>query len=101
LELSKHFIAGLGLGLLLAACAGASFPYHYYGIDLSDSLLKGPTTQDDLSLSATCMPTSGDASPCTGILTSEFLALKQDYINTKNELNSCQQKLVAYESKVN
>jgi len=93
MELTKHFAAGIGIGLCLAACAGASFPYHYYGVDLSDSLLRGPSAADDLSLSATCLPTASDAAPCTGMITSAFLALKQDYINTKNELSDCQRSL--------
>lgn len=91
--MTKQFLAGMGLGLLLAACAGASFPYKYYGVDLSDSLLLGPTPSDDLSLLQSCMPTATDKSPCTGMLTDAFLAMKQDYIDTKNQLIACQQQL--------
>lgn len=92
---SKVFAAGIGLGLLLAACAGAQFPYQYYGMDLTDQKLLGPTAADDLSLLTTCQATASDASPCSAMLTSEMLALKQDYINTKNQLNDCQQQLAA------
>lgn len=86
------FILGLLLGIFVAACAGATFPYHYYGLDLADQKLLGPTTADDLLLSV-CLANSADASPCTAMMTADYLALKADYLNTKNDLNDCQQKL--------
>lgn len=95
MELTKHFAAGIALGLLLAACAGAQFPYKYYGVNLNAETLQGPTPADDLGLVSTCAANSSDASPCTGMLTSQFLALKQDYINKANELETCQQQLAA------
>ena len=36
MAMNKHFLAGMLMGLGLAACAGASFPYKYYGLDLKD-----------------------------------------------------------------
>jgi hypothetical protein len=95
MELTKHFAAGIAMGLLLAACAGASFPYKYYGVDLIDQKLLGPTPADDLSLLAECSPTAANAAPCTGMLTDAFLALKQDYLDKENQLNNCQQALAA------
>ena len=94
MELTKHFAAGIAMGLMLAACAGVSFPYHYYGLDLKDQKLLGPTIQDDVDL-AVCDATSADQSPCTAMMTSDYMALKQDYLNTKNQLNDCQQNLAA------
>lgn len=95
MELTKHFAAGIGMGLLLAACAGAQFPYKYYGVNLATDTLQGPTPADDLGLITQCTANPSDGSPCTAMLTDAFLALKQDYINTKNELNNCQQNLAA------
>ena len=94
MELNKHFACGLLLGLGLAACAGASFPYHYYGVDLKDGKLLGPTSQDDLDL-AVCDATSSDASPCTAMMTSDYLALKQEYLSLENQLNDCQQQVAS------
>ncbi len=93
--LTKNFAAGIGVGLMVAACAGVQFPYKYYGVDLVDQKLLGPTAVDDLSLLTECSATATDASPCSAMLTSQMLALKQDYISTKEQLISCQQQLAA------
>lgn len=90
--LTKQFALGLLLGLSLAACAGATFPYHYYGVDLKNAKLLGPTASDDVELSV-CQATASDQSPCTAMLTADYLTLKGDYLNTKNELIACQQQL--------
>jgi hypothetical protein len=88
----RGFVVGIILGLTLAACASATFPYKYYGIDLADKKLLGPTAPDDVSLSV-CEATPNDASPCVAMLTDQYLILKDDYLNTKNQLIACQQQL--------
>lgn len=93
MELKRQFFLGLLLGFGLFACAGASFPYKYYGLDLAGGALRGPTAADDLSLEKTCDATTNDASPCTAMLTADFLTLKQAYIDQQNQLNNCQQAL--------
>jgi len=93
--LTKQFGIGLLLGLSLAACAGASFPYKYYGVDLAGGALRGPTVQDDLPLAATCDATSANDSPCTAMLTADFLTLKQAYLDQEVQLNNCQQSLAS------
>ncbi len=90
--LTRQFIIGMLFGLCLAACAGATFPYHEYGVDIPDSLLRGPTTQDDLSLTV-CLPNATSQSPCVAMLTDVFEALKTDYIDTKDQLIACQHQL--------
>jgi len=92
---TKQFAIGLLLGLSLMACAGASFPYHYYGLDLAGGELRGPTASDDLPLAVTCDATASDASPCTAMLTADFLTLKQAYLDQQAQLNNCQQTLAA------
>lgn len=91
--LKKQFLAGIALGLGIAACAGASFPYKYYGLDLRDSKLLGAQASDDLDLVLTCAATATNASPCTAMLTDEALALKQEYITLNQQLVACQQQL--------
>lgn len=91
--LTKQFAIGMLLGLCLMACAGASFPYKYYGLDLAGQALRGPTAGDDLPLAATCDATASDASPCTAMLTADFLTLKQAYLDQQVQLNNCQQSL--------
>jgi hypothetical protein len=92
--LTKQLALGILLGLSLAACAGVSFPYKYYGIDLPENKFRGPTEQDDEDISR-CLPTATDKSPCTGMFTEIFLEMKKDYIETKNQLITCQQQLAA------
>lgn len=82
------FSLGIGCGLILAACA-TSFPYKYYGVDLKDQKLLGPTPADDLPLT-TCEQTSVDASPCTALITSSFLDLKKSYKDCQDALSACQ-----------
>jgi hypothetical protein len=89
--MNKHFIAGVCLGIGLMACA-AAFPYKYYGLDLKDQKLLGPTPADDLPLSD-CDATASNAAPCVGMMSDAFLALKQDYLDIQNQLNDCQHQL--------
>lgn len=86
------FICGVTFGVLVTACASAVFPYHYYGLNLKDGLLMGPTAADDLPI-AECNATATDASPCSVVKTAAMLELKRDYIDTKNALIACEQQL--------
>lgn len=88
----RSFAIGVLSGLFLAACAGATFPYHYYGIDLKDGKLLGPKPADDLDL-AVCNAIPSNASPCIAMLSDSFLSLKQDYMEIQNQLNACQHQL--------
>lgn len=90
--MKRQFAIGVLLGLSLAACAGATFPYKYYGIDLVGQKLHGPTVNDDLDLTV-CDATSIDKSPCTAMMSDAFRALKQDYMDTQNALVACQHQL--------
>lgn len=87
--LTKQFTIGVCLGLCLAACAGVSFPYHYYGLDIPGQSLRGPTPTDDVALSV-CLATATDLSPCTVMLSDQYKALEQDYLTTKQQLIDCQ-----------
>jgi hypothetical protein len=88
------FICGVTFGILVTACATATFPYHYFGLDLKGEMLRGPTALDDLPL-AECNATATDASPCTVVKAATMLELKRDYIDTKNALIVCQAQLAA------
>lgn len=87
--MTKELTIGILLGFSMAACAGLSFPYKYYGLDVPGGSLRGPTPADDVSLSV-CLATSSDAAPCTVMLSDQYLALKQDYLTTKQQLINCQ-----------
>lgn len=89
---NKQFAIGVLLGLSLAACAGATFPYKHYGIDLDAQALRGPTPSDDLSLSV-CLATATDKSPCTAMMTEVFDEMELDYRDTKDKLITCQHQL--------
>lgn len=90
---TKQFAIGVLLGLSLAACAGATFPYKFYGVSLEQDKLLGPTPADDISLSLNCHWTNADASPCVAMLDGVFYAMKQDYLDTKNKLIACEHQL--------
>jgi hypothetical protein len=91
--LNRSFLAGLALGILLMGCAGASFPTKYYVLDAvdynKDGRLLGPSEIEDLSFDR-CQPSVSNLHPCVVVFTSDFLALKQDYLDTKNKLISCE-----------
>ena len=97
----KKFIwpmVGLVLGFIVSACATSSFPYTVYGLSLkdtiADSMLLAPTgsTLPDISLT-TCEPSATSVSPCVTMLTTQYIAWKEDYTNTQNQLVACQQQL--------
>lgn len=90
--LARSFGVGILFGLMLAACAGATFPYKYYGIDLEDSKLLGPKPSDDVEL-AVCKATAGNQAPCVAMMSDEFLSLKKDYMDAQNQLSACQHQL--------
>lgn len=80
---------GIGLSFLVVACAGASFPYHYYPYDIQNHKLVGDTEEHDLSDSV-CLSTEVNQKPCTVVLTDDFYQLKADYLKTKSDLIECQ-----------
>lgn len=88
----KWYVTGMAVGVMLAACAGISFPYHYYGLSAAtyaNGKLVGPTPADDLDLMQ-CQPSTQNARPCLVMVSTDFLAMKQDYVDTKNQLIACQ-----------
>lgn len=86
------FVCGLIFGATVTACATATFPYHYFGLDLKEGKLLGPTAADDLPL-ATCDASVADQSPCVAMMSAAFLEMKKDYLDTKNALIACQKQL--------
>lgn len=85
------FAAGLGLGMIVSACATGSFPFTSYGLDLKDQKLLASASSGapDLPLS-TCSPTPESISPCVVFMTPEYIAVKTGY-------EECQVNLVACE----
>ena len=97
MKITISLFVGIILGLAISACA-TSFPYTSYGIVLKDTiadsmlLAASGSNKPDLSFSV-CEANSITQSPCIAFLEADYLALKADYLNTKNELQSCQQQL--------
>jgi hypothetical protein len=87
--IKKDFFWGFLGCFLLVACAGASFPYRHYPLDLENEKLLGAEAKDDLPLT-TCLGVSGNRYPCMVVKTDEFYALKGDYLKTKEALEACQ-----------
>lgn len=89
-------LTGFVLALTLVACAGISFPYKYYGLSAAsyeNGKLMGPMAAQDLDF-ASCQPTKETATPCICMFTKEFLPMKQDYLQTKNALITCQKRVL-------
>lgn len=90
--MTRDFYKGLLLGLLvLGGCAAVPFSYKYYGLDAKsyDGTLLGPAVGDDLPFTI-CAPTPESRSPCVVFQADEFYAMKQDYLQTKQDLINCQ-----------
>ncbi len=91
------FFAGVGLVLAVEACATNPFPYTVYGLelgkDVSSSKLLANTSSGapDETLSE-CAPTAQSEAPCIVIFESEYLQMKQAYIDTYNQLVALQKK---------
>ncbi len=87
----KRRLWALFILIVFVGCAGYRFPYKYYALDADhyDGHLRGPKPIDDLPL-ASCEPTAANKAPCITIYTDEFLRLKTDLTDTKNQLQKCQ-----------
>lgn len=91
------FIAGCVFGMVLIACSTTNpFPYNYYGVDLKDQKLLGPTSgaYPDLPLEV-CDPTQTSFAPCMAMLSTTLEQLKSNYENIQNELIECQKKVAS------
>lgn len=84
----RQMMWGFALGIGVVACAGAAFSYHYYGMSLvsytNAGKLLGPTPADDKDISV-C-----ENNGCVVMLSADFFAFKQDYLDIQNQLNACQ-----------
>lgn len=85
----RSFAAGLLLGLLPLGCAGVG--YRYYGLDAKsyEGTLLGPAPKYDLPF-ASCAPTASVKSPCVVILQDEFFKMKQELLQLRQDLQTCQ-----------
>jgi hypothetical protein len=87
----SQFVLGFASCLLLMGCAGAGFPFKYYGLSAAsyEGKMLGPKPEDDLALTG-CAPTAQDASPCVVLFTKEFLSIKREYLDMQNRLIECE-----------
>lgn len=83
------------VGMTLWGCAGATFSYHWYGLDLPSysGKLLGPKPADDLDFAA-CAPEGSHKGKCAVFLSAELKALINDYEGLQIDLKKCQQALV-------
>lgn len=88
----KRLILGLFIVFLVVACAGLTFSYKYYGLQVAhydDGKLLGPKPTDDLAF-AVCEPTAVNKAPCVVMLSNDFFNLKKDYLDAKQKLIDCE-----------
>jgi hypothetical protein len=91
----KGFILGLILGLLIVGCAGAVFPYRFYGlqdVDYSKGKLLGDKPENDLLFIA-CEPSEKSKNPCVVMKAEEFFTLKKDHLDLQEKLIDCQKEM--------
>lgn len=90
----NRFSTGFVACLFLVGCAGASYPYKYYGLaaaSFQGSLL-GPGPKDDVDLMK-CEPTAANARPCIVMFTDAFLRSKSDYLNQQTRIIDLERQL--------
>lgn len=89
----RKLIVPLGISLLLSGCAGAVFPYKYYGLNAENysGALYGPTVREDLNL-MTCAPDDVSRGKCIVILKDEFYRLKNDFLTMRFQLKELQKQ---------
>lgn len=87
----KSFLLGMGFSFLLIGCAGISFPYRFYGLELPSYAGKilGPESKYDLDFKV-CEPDQYYKGKCILMLSDAAYALKKDYLDTKQKLIECQ-----------
>lgn len=88
----KSVIVGFLSCALLFGCAG--FSYHQYGLAgvvYEHGTLLGPKEKDDLPFSR-CAPNGESKHPCVVMFTTDFMAMKLDYEDTKQKLSACEKK---------
>lgn len=85
----RALLHGIGLGLVLVACA--SFSYKYYALDYQHSVLMGPTPADDLPLSV-CQGDAQSQTKCIILMIDEFYRVKGDLEKCQSQLSSCQKR---------
>jgi hypothetical protein len=87
----KSFLAGF-IFCLIFFVGCAAFSYRYYGLAdvvYEHGTLLGPKEKDDLPFSK-CAPSGNLKHPCVVMFTKEFMAFKQDYLDTQQKLIDCQ-----------
>ncbi len=85
------FIAGFCLAMF--GCAAAEFNFKHYGLQAKsyEGKLLGPTENEDIDLSV-CAPDDKEQGKCYVYLREEHRRLKEDYLNTKQELMDLQRR---------
>jgi hypothetical protein len=88
----RNTLFGLVTGVLVAGCAAGTFGYKYYGLeaDRYDGRLLGPSEAEDRPF-ADCTPTASNKGPCIVVLTPEFLRIKQEVLELRERLKSCEE----------
>lgn len=94
----RQLVGGIGIGFLISACAGVSWNYKYYGMDLVsyDGTLLGKTPADDLSFHL-CQPDDKVKGKCVVMLVDEFERLRMDKAREDEQLKDCQKNCHATE----
>lgn len=89
-------ITAFTVGIVFSACATPIFPYNYYAVDLPEQKLLGPASgaYGDQEL-AICEPNTVSKAPCIGMLTPDFLQLKQKYLDLEQQVIDLQKQLAA------
>lgn len=80
-------------GILLVSCATPQFPFKYYKPKLYSwqGELWGPTERDDLP-AVVCDETVQKRSACVIMMADEFFLLKENYLDIREKLNTCERK---------
>lgn len=85
-----NLIKGIVIGFLISGCAGATFAWKHYGLKIAsyDGKLLGVTEADDRDFK------DCEHNNCVLMFTSDFYSFKQDYLDTKDKLETCEKRLL-------
>lgn len=87
----RNMLFGVIIGFLVMGCAALTFSYPYYGLQAAhyDGKLLAVDPKNDKDLSI-CAPDANVKGKCLVMLSADFFALKQDFLDTKQQLSDCQ-----------
>ena len=85
----RKFILGLGMGLILTACA--SFDYNVFVLRYKEGKLNSKDPKNDLPISI-CDDTPQSKANCYVLLRADYIQVRSDFIEMQRRLKACEKR---------